>query len=73
MAGFREKYQYILVMVLFVLVALFFPNSMIGLAVSLIVAALAFIRPKDGLLFLLIYFPTRAFSNRDKSLFENSR
>ncbi|MGG4013024.1 O-antigen ligase family protein [Bacillus smithii] len=61
MAGFREKYQYILVMVLFVLVALFFPNSMIGLAVSLIVAALAFIRPKDGLLFLLIYFPTRAF------------
>lgn len=34
---------------------------MIGLAVSLIVAALAFIRPKDGLLFLLIYFPTRAF------------
>ncbi|MBE3570327.1 MAG: O-antigen ligase family protein [Bacillales bacterium] len=61
MAGFREKYLYILVMALFVLAALFFPNKMIGLAVSLIVAAMAFIRPKEGLLFLLIYFPTRVF------------
>jgi putative inorganic carbon (HCO3(-)) transporter len=61
MAGFREKYQYILVMVLFVLVTLFFPNRLIGLAVSLILAAMTFIRPKEGLLFLLTYFPTRAF------------
>jgi O-antigen ligase len=48
-------------MVLFVLAALIFPNSILALAVSLILAALAFIRPKEGLLFLLVYFPTRSF------------
>lgn len=46
--------------------ALFFlaaaiPSAIVALAISAVVAAIAFLRPKEGLLSILIYFPMRSF------------
>ncbi|OES44970.1 O-antigen ligase family protein [Domibacillus iocasae] len=46
--------------------ALFFlaaaiPSTILAFAISVVVAAIAFLRPKEGLLSILIYFPMRSF------------
>ncbi|MFL8936298.1 O-antigen ligase family protein [Rossellomorea oryzaecorticis] len=61
MKELKEKYLYVLAAAFLYAVALIMPNSKIGLGVSLLVAVLAYIKPKDGLLSLLIYFPMRSF------------
>lgn len=42
-------------------VALLFPSSITGLGASALLALYAFASPKNGLLMLLLYFPTRPF------------
>ncbi|WP_061810707.1 O-antigen ligase family protein [Rossellomorea vietnamensis] len=61
MKELKERYLYILAAAVLYIAALVIPNSKIGLGVSLVLAVLAFIKPKDGLLSLLIYFPMRSF------------
>ncbi|MGM0841730.1 MAG: O-antigen ligase family protein [Bacillota bacterium] len=61
MKELKERYLYILAAAVLYTAALIIPNSKIGLGVSLLLAVLAFIKPKDGLLSLLIYFPMRSF------------
>jgi putative inorganic carbon (hco3(-)) transporter len=61
MKELKERYLYILAATVLYIAALIIPNSKIGLGVSLVLAVLAFIKPKDGLLSLLIYFPMRSF------------
>jgi putative inorganic carbon (hco3(-)) transporter len=61
MKELKEKYLYILAAAVLYTAALIIPNSKIGLGVSLLLAVFAFIKPKDGLLSLLIYFPMRSF------------
>lgn len=47
-------------LILFV-IGILIPNHLIGLAITGILALFTLWKPKDGLLFLLIYFPTRPF------------
>lgn len=42
-----------------IILALVIPHSIAGLAVSLVLAIYAFLSPKNGLMILLLYFPTR--------------
>ena len=50
-----------LVGVLLVIIALLIPLSSVAYLVTLLLALAAFIRPKQSILFLLIYFPLRSF------------
>jgi putative inorganic carbon (hco3(-)) transporter len=61
MKEIRERYLFILASALLYVLALVIPNAKVGLAVSVLVAIIAFFKPKEGLLSLLIYFPTRYF------------
>ncbi|WP_339251833.1 O-antigen ligase family protein [Sporosarcina sp. FSL W8-0480] len=47
--------------VLLLAVALVIPNTMIAYGISLLLAIAALFRPKQAILFLLIYFPLRSF------------
>ncbi|MEZ7172907.1 O-antigen ligase family protein [Sporosarcina sp. OR05] len=47
--------------ILLLAVALVIPNTLIAYAITLLLALAALLKPKQGILFLLIYFPLRSF------------
>jgi hypothetical protein len=56
-----RDFQFAFISIPLIILALFIPLSIVGLIISAILALYAFLSPKNGLLILLIYFPTRSF------------
>lgn len=56
-----RDFPFALISVPLIILALIIPHSLVGLGVSALLALYAFFSPKNGLLNLLIYFPTRSF------------
>lgn len=56
-----RDFPFILIGVPLIVLALIIPNSILGLGISALLALYAFLSPKNGLLLLLLYFPTRPF------------
>ncbi len=56
-----RDFWFLYVAVILLAVALVVPHSIVGYAVTLVFMALTLFSPKNGLMLLLIYFPTRSF------------
>lgn len=56
-----RDYPFVFLSIPLLIIALLIPNSALALGVSAVLALYAFFSPKNGLLILLLYFPTRPF------------
>lgn len=56
-----KEYDFVFAAVLLLSLSLAIPNQIMGLAVTAILAFYTFLKPKNGILLLLIYFPSRSF------------
>ncbi|MFC0187337.1 O-antigen ligase family protein [Fictibacillus aquaticus] len=56
-----KEFAFIFAAIVLVAVSLAVPNQMLALGITGIFAVYAFLKPKNGLLLLIMYFPVRAF------------
>ncbi|MFC0236489.1 O-antigen ligase family protein [Fictibacillus phosphorivorans] len=56
-----KEFSFLLAAFLLTALCLIWTNNLLGLTVTALFAAYAFLRPKNGLLLLIMYFPIRAF------------
>ncbi|CAM4000733.1 O-antigen ligase family protein [Mesobacillus zeae] len=57
---FIRKYG-LIVSVALLIFSLLFPGTVVGLAVTLLIVGMLVLNPKQGILFLIVYFPVRPF------------
>ncbi len=61
MKDFSERYGWLCAIAILYVIALIIPIDHIGLIISALVAIISFLRPKEGILSLVFFFPMRSF------------